>query len=104
MHTEASLEEMYSVGWGKSTHVCVRVFSAFVVLHLYVHTAASQEAIYNGVCGRSIYLFVLCASCFRNSPSLSVHSGLTARNVQCGLGQEYMYMRLCASSFVILHF
>ena len=54
VHAPASLQEMYSVGWGKSICLCVCVFLAFIILHLYMHTVASLQKNISHMLARSI--------------------------------------------------
>ena len=47
VHTAASLQEIYNIGWDRSVYVCVYVFPVLVILHLWVHTTGSLEEIYS---------------------------------------------------------
>ena len=92
VHTMASRDEMYNIGYCNNKCLCGYVFPTFIILHLSMPTSASLQELYNiGYC-RNI---CLCVSRLYNSPSLGVHRNLPTRKVQHRLMQSYIPGCLC---------
>ena len=98
-HIAASLEELYSVGWGRSVYVCVCAFPALVILHLSMPTAVSLEEMYSAGWGRSIYAYICVFPVLVILHLLAHIAASLEKKYSVGLRQGCICVCMCVSRF-----